>query len=162
MKKITEDKITFITTRKGEKVELQISVAGWEGEVNESGVNYVAPSPRRWYVVRNAHRTDEEAYDGFTLEEVDQGVFEFKLDSREGAEEEAERAAAREAEENRIRQEGYDAGMEEGKDWMWAQVEYVLGHNLNELAEHLPEIRKIFGDPEPDPQRRSQGRGERR
>ena len=162
MKRINENNITFITTRKGEKVELRIAVAGWEGEVNESGATYVAPSPRRWYVVRNAHRTDEEAYDGFTLEEVDQGVFEFKLDSREGAEEEAERAAAREAEENRIRQEGYDAGMEEGKDWMWAQVEYVLGHNLNELAEHRPEIRKIFGDPEPDPQRRSQGRGERR
>ena len=159
---INEDKITFTTVKKGEKVELQISVAGWEGEVNESGVNYVAPSPRRWYVVRNAHRTDEEAYDGFTLEEVDQGVFEFKLDSREGAEEEAERAAAREAEENRIRQEGYDAGVEEGKDWMSAHVEYLLGHNLDELVEHLPEIRRIFGDPEPDPQRRSQGRGERR
>lgn len=162
MKKITEDKITFITTRKGEKVELRIAVAGWEGKVDESGVSYVAPTPWRWYVVRWAHRTDEEAYDGFTLEEVDQGVFEFKLDSRDGAKEEAERAAAREAEENRIRQEGYDAGVEEGKEWMGAQVEYLLGHNLDELVEHLPEIRRIFGDPEPDPQRRSQGRGERR
>ena len=52
--------------------------------------------------------------------------------------------------------------MEDGKDWMWGQVEYILGHNLDELAEHLPEIRRIFGDPEPDPLRRGQGRGQRR
>lgn len=162
MKRINENNITFTTTKKGENVETRVAVLGWEGEVSESGVNYVAPTPRRWYVVRNAHRTDEEAYDGFTLEEVEQGVFEFKLDSREGAKEEAERAAAREAEKERIRQEIYDAGVEDGKDWMWGQVEYILGHNLDELAEHLPEIRRIFGDPEPDPQRRSQGRGQRR
>ena len=162
MKKINQNEITFTTTSKGENVEVRISVAGWEGEVYAAGVNYVAPTPRRWYVVRNAHRTDEEAYDGFTLGEVEQGVFEFKLESREGAKEEAERAAAREAEEKRIRQEASEAGFEEGSDWMSAQVEYVLGHNLDELAEHLPEIRRIFGDPEPDPRRRSQGRGERR
>ena len=162
MKKFDEDKIVFSTLKKGEHVELRISVAGWEGEVSESGVNYVAPSPRRWYIVRYAHRTDEEAYDGFTLEEVDQGVFEFKLDSREGAEEEAERAAAREAEESRIRQEGYASGQKDGEEWMEAKVESLLGHNLDELVEHLPEIRRIFGDPEPDPQRRSLGRGERR
>ena len=162
MKKIEEEKITFTTTKEGEHVELRISVAGWEGRVDESSVNYNAPSPRRWYGVRNAHRTDEDVYDGFTLEEVEQGVFEFKLESREGAKEEAERAAAREAEENRIRQEGYDAGEKEGEDWMSAQVEYVLGHNLEELAEHLPEIRQIFGDPEPAPQRRGQSRGESR
>lgn len=162
MQKINEEKIAFTTTKKGEHVELRISVAGWEGEVDESGVNYVAPTPRRWYVVRWAHRIDEEAYDGFTLEEVEPGVFEFKLDSRDGAKEEAELAAAREAERNRIRQEGYDAGVEEGKEWMGAQLEDLLGHNLDELVEHLPEIRRIFGDPEPDPQRRSLGRGERR
>lgn len=161
MKRINENNITFTTTKKGEHVELRIAVAGWEGEVNESGVNYVAPSLRRWYVVRNAHRTDEEAYDGFTLEEVDQGVFEFKLDSREGAKEEAERAAAREAEENRIRQEEYEAGEKAGVEWMEDCILWKLGHSLEELEKHLPEIRRIFGDPEPDPQRRSQGRGER-
>lgn len=162
MKTINENNITFTTTKKGEHVELRISVAGWEGEVDEYGVNYVATTPRRWYVVRWAHRTDEEAYDGFTLEEVEQGVFEFKLDSRDGAKERASLAAAREAERNRIRQEGYDAGEKEGKEWMESHVEYLLGHNLEELVEHLPEIRRIFGDPEPDPQRRSLGRGERR
>lgn len=161
MKKINENNITFTTTKKGEHVELRISVSGWEGEVSESGVNYVAPSPRRWYVVRWARRTDEEAYDGFTLEEMEQGVFEFKLDSREGAKEEAERAAAREAEENRIRQEEYDAGEKAGVEWMEDCILWKLGHSLEELEEHLPEIRRIFGDPEPDPQRRSQGRGER-
>lgn len=152
--RVNEEKITFTTISKGEHVELRISVAGWEGRVDESSVNYIAPSPRRWYGVRNAHRTDEEAYDGFTLEEVEQGVFEFKLESREGAKEEAERAAAREAEENRIRQEEYDAGEKAGVEWMEDCILWKLGHSLEELAEHLPEIRRIFGDPEPDPQRR--------
>ena len=106
MKRISEDKITFTTVKKGEHVELWISVAGWEGQVDESGVNYVAPTPRRWYVVRWAHRTNDESCDGFTLEEVDNGVFEFKLDSRDGAKEEAARHDVRVC----YRQSGAGAG----------------------------------------------------
>ena len=165
MKKISEEKITFTTIKSGEHVELRISVDGWEGEISESGVNYVAPSPRRWYFVRWAHRTDEEAYDGFTLQEVEHGIFEFELESKRRAAEEAERLAAAKAaekERNRIRQEAYEAGEKDRHDWFEDYLCFRLGHSLEELEEHLPEIRKIFGDPEPDPLRRGQGRGERR
>ena len=60
--------------------------------------------------------------------------------------------------DNEIWQEAYAAGEKDGVEWMDDCIIWKLGHSLDELVEHLPEIRKIFGDPEPDPQ----GRGERR
>lgn len=161
MKKVNEYEITFTTVKKGANSETRVSVAGWEGGLSESGVEYDVPVPLRSYVVRFAMAAGP-LYDGFTLQEVEPGVFEFELKSERLAAEAAKRAAAREAEENRIRQEGYDAGEKEGKEWMEAQVEFLLGYSLEELEKHLPEIRRIIGDPEPDPQRRSQGRGKRR
>ena len=169
MRKIHENKITFTTTKKGNDSEIWIAVSGWKGKLDEESVSYVAPFPVRRYVVHCAKCPmgigAGPLYDGFTLQEVEQGVFQFELESRRRAAEEAERAAAAEAAEAegyRIRQEEYDAGEKAGVEWMEDCILWKLGHSLEELEEHLPEIRRIFGDPEPYPVRCLQGRGESR
>ena len=64
--------------------------------------------------------------------------------------------------DNEIWQEAYEAGEKARDEWMEEYICHRFGHSLLELEKHLPEIRKIFGDPEPDSLRRSLGRGERR
>lgn len=160
MKKVNENKITFTTTKKGADRETRVSVNGWEGKLDEESVSYVAPFPVLRYVVHFAMAAGP-LYDGFTLQEVEPGVFEFELESTRRAAEEAERAAAAaaaDAERTRIRLEDYEAGEKARDEWMKKYICFRFGHSLEELERHLPEIRRIFGDPEPDPQ----GRGERR
>ena len=64
--------------------------------------------------------------------------------------------------DNEIWQEAYEAGEKARDEWMEKYICFRFGHSLAELEKHLPEIRRIFGDPEPDPLRRGQGSGERR
>lgn len=168
MKKVNEYEITFTTVKKGANSETRVFVNGWEGGLSESGVEYDVPVPLRSYVVRFAMAAGP-LYDGFTLQEVEPGVFEFELKSERLAAEAAKRAAEAEgaqAQGERIRKEEYHAGLKAALIRMKDYIQYRLGYSLEELEKHLPEIRRIIGDPEPDPQRRGQrrgqGRGERR
>lgn len=111
--------------------ETWISAGGWEGPLFSQGCHYEIPEPTGFYTMRRARRIGEIAFkEGLVLTEVEPSVFKLKTDAEEAVDEES-------------------IAFEAGIAWMATHIKIKLGHSLEELAEHAPEIRRIFGDADP-------------